>query len=200
LDDEGEEEEDEQLERGDKIYIVNLTPNTKDIWAGGNFSQCLAKATHKNEKKKDFQDAMPNYLHNFQDICAEESWSSLPESKNGTMPLNSPKMQVKVSNCKVYPMSHSEQTKLNAYINEHLLTSHIQPSKSPMASPCFFIEKKDGKLCFIQDYHKLNVMTVKNQYPLLLIPELVKKLCSAKYFTKLDIWWGYQNIWIKEGD
>jgi hypothetical protein len=28
----------------------------------------------------------------------------------------------------------------------------------------------------------------------------VEKLCSAKYFTKLDIQWGYQNVRIKEGD
>jgi hypothetical protein len=70
---------------------------------------------------------------------------------------------VKVSNCTVYPMSCSKQTELNANIDEHLLTSCIQPSKSLMASLCFFIIKKDGKLHFIQDYCKLNAMTVKNQ-------------------------------------
>jgi hypothetical protein len=84
-------------------------------------------------------------------------------------------------------MSCSEQTKLDAYINEHLLTGHIRPSKSLMASLCFFIKKKDGKLRFIQDYHKLNAMTIKNWYPLPLIPELVEKLCGTKYFTKLDL-------------
>jgi len=26
------------------------------------------------------------------------------------------------------------------------------------------------------------------------------KLKNAQYFTKLDICWGYNNIWIKEGD
>jgi hypothetical protein len=72
-DDEGEEEEDEQLERGDRIYMVNLTPNAEDIQARGNFSQRLAEAAHKNKKKKDFQDAVPNYLHDFQDIFAKES-------------------------------------------------------------------------------------------------------------------------------
>jgi hypothetical protein len=52
--DDEEEEEDEQLEKGDRVYTVDLTPNTEDIRAGGNFSQCLAKAAHKNKKKKDF--------------------------------------------------------------------------------------------------------------------------------------------------
>ena len=41
---------------------------------------------------------------------------------------------------------------------------------------------------------------MKNKYPLLLIPELIAKLWGAKYFTKLDIWWGFNNVRIKEGD
>jgi len=40
----------------------------------------------------------------------------------------------------------------------------------------------------------LNAMTVKNKYPLLLIPELITKLRGAKYFTKLDVRWGFNNV------
>jgi hypothetical protein len=54
-----------------------------------------------------------------------------------------------------------------------------------MASPVFFIKKKDGALRLVQDYRMLNAMTVKNKYPLPLIPELIAKLGGAKYFTKL---------------
>lgn len=43
-------------------------------------------------------------------------------------------------------------------------------------------------------------MTIKNRYPLLLIPELIDKLKDAKYFTKLDIRWGYNNVRIKDGN
>jgi hypothetical protein len=46
----------------------------------------------------------------------------------------------------------------------------------------------------------LNVMTVKNKYPLPLISDLINQLRGAKYFTKLDVCWGYNNVWIKEGD
>ena len=52
----------------------------------------------------------------------------------------------------------------------------------------------------VQDYRKLNDITVKNRYPLPLIGELVDRLKSAKYYTKLDIRWGYNNIRMKEGD
>jgi len=43
-------------------------------------------------------------------------------------------------------------------------------------------------------------MTVKNKYLLPLILELIAKLCGAKYFTKLDVQWGFNNVRIKEGD
>jgi len=43
-------------------------------------------------------------------------------------------------------------------------------------------------------------MTMKNKYLLPLIPELIVKLRGAKYFTKLDVRWGFNNIQIKEGD
>ncbi len=55
-------------------------------------------------------------------------------------------------------------------------------------------------MCPIQDYCKLNEMTIKNRYPLPLISELIDKLHGAKYFTKLDVRWGYNNVRIREGD
>jgi len=46
----------------------------------------------------------------------------------------------------------------------------------------------------------LNAMTVKNRYPFSLISELVSQFCGAKYFTKLDIHWGFNNVCIKPGN
>src|SRR5882724_12041899 len=69
-----------------------------------------------------------------------------------------------------------------------------------MASPIFFIKKKDRTLHLVQDYQKLNAMTMKNAYPLPLIPDILNKVSKAKawYFTKLDLCWGYKQI--KEED
>ena len=41
---------------------------------------------------------------------------------------------------------------------------------------------------------------IKDKTPLLLIEEVIDKLKEAKYFNKLDLIWGYNNIQIKEGD
>ena len=46
----------------------------------------------------------------------------------------------------------------------------------------------------------MNEWTIKNAYPLPLISEIMDKLKGTKYFTKLDVQWGYNNIRIKEGD
>ena len=52
----------------------------------------------------------------------------------------------------------------------------------------------------VQDYQKLNQVTIKDKTPLPLIGEVIDKLKKAKYFNKLDLIWGYNNVWIKEGD
>jgi len=69
-----------------------------------------------------------------------------------------------------------------------------------MASPFFFISKKDGSFRPCQDYRYLNEKTVKNAYPLPNIPELMDQLRGTKYFSKFDIRLGYNNIRIRKGD
>jgi len=69
-----------------------------------------------------------------------------------------------------------------------------------MAAPVFFIKKKDSSLQLVQDYRALNSITVKNKYPLPLISKLVSQLRRARYFTKLDVCWGFNNVCIKPRD
>ena len=69
-----------------------------------------------------------------------------------------------------------------------------------MASPVFFIKKKDGLLWLVQDYWALNSVTVKNCYLIPLISELIMQLQGAKYFTKLDVRWGFNKVQIWEVD
>ena len=95
---------------------------------------------------------------------------------------------------------HDKQKELDEFLDENLKSGWIHPSKSLFASVFFFVEKKDGRLHPVQDYQKLNNIIIKNRYPLLLIMELIDKLKMAKYFTKLNIHWGYNNIWMKDGD
>lgn len=101
---------------------------------------------------------------------------------------------------KLYPLSPVEQEELDRFLEENLASGRIRPSKSPIAAPVFFIKKKDGSLRLVQDYRNLNSITLKNKYPLPLVDDLVQRLKGAKYFTKLDVRWGYNNVRIKDGD
>ena len=77
---------------------------------------------------------------------------------------------------------------------------YIRPSKSPQTVPVFFVEKKVGKKQMVQDYQYLNEWTIKNNYPLLLISDVLENIGTKKVFTKMDLRWGYNNVRIKEGD
>jgi len=67
-------------------------------------------------------------------------------------------------------------------------------------APVFFVGKKDSKKQIVQDYRYLNEWTIKNNYPLPLISDVVENIGTKKVFTKMDLIWGYNNVQIKKGD
>jgi len=73
-------------------------------------------------------------------------------------------------------------------------------SKSRYTVLCFYIPKKDSSLQLVHNYRKLNQVTIKDKTPLPLIGEVTDKLKEVKYFNKLDLIWGYNNVRIKEGN
>jgi hypothetical protein len=101
---------------------------------------------------------------------------------------------------KLIPLSQAELVELWSFVKEHMARGTIRPSKSPYKSQFFYIKKKDGKLRPVQDYRPVNEWTICNAYPLPLIPELIDRLSGCSLYTKFDIWWGYNNVHIKEGD
>jgi Reverse transcriptase (RNA-dependent DNA polymerase) len=101
---------------------------------------------------------------------------------------------------KTYNLTPEEQVELDKFLEENLDKGYIKPLQSPMASPFFFVKKKDGKLQPCQDYQYLNNWTVKNAYPLPLISEIMDKIKGIKFFTKFDVRWGYNNVRIKTED
>ena len=64
----------------------------------------------------------------------------------------------------------------------------------------FFVGKKDRKKRMVQDYRYLNKWTIKNNYLLLLISDVLENIGMKKMFTKMDLRWGYNNVRIKEED
>ena len=86
-----------------------------------------------------------------------------------------------------------EEEVLNQQLDKQLNAGLIVESKSRYAAPCFYIPKKDSLLWLVQDYRKLNQVTIKDKTPLSLIGKAIDKLKEVKYFNKLDLIWRYNN-------
>jgi hypothetical protein len=86
------------------------------------------------------------------------------------------------------------------YIDEHLKKGLIRESKSSAGYPVLFSPKPDGDLRMCIDYRHLNSITKKNRFASLLPDGLKDQLAGAKWFTKLDLRSGFNNIRLREGD
>ena len=97
-------------------------------------------------------------------------------------------------NAKAYVMTLKEKEVLNQWLDKQLKAGLIVESKSRYIAPCFYIPKKDGSLQLVQDYRKLNQVTIKDKTLLPLIGEVIDKIKETKYFNKLDLIWRYNNV------
>ena len=88
---------------------------------------------------------------------------------------------------KVYPLSREEREEVREFVREQLRKGYIWLSKSLQTAPVFFVGKKDGKKKMVQDYMYLNEWMIRNNYPLLLISDVLENIGMKKVFTKMDL-------------
>ncbi len=189
----------EELEEGEIILTISFEEAIQ-LQAMRHIANDLVAKANAEKKVKMFEEMVPEWCRDFKDLFDKDNFDELPEPKAWDHAIELIPNANANLDCKVYPLNRAEQEELDKFLDENLSSGRIQPSKSPMALPFFFVKKKDGKLRPVQDYRKLNDMTIKNRYPLLLISELMDKLQGTKYFSKLDVRWGYNNVHIKMGD
>src|SRR5882724_10625353 len=163
-------------------------------------SQKLTEAAGGTQSTR-FKDIVPEPYQEFKDVFTKESFNELLDRKKWDHAIELV-LDTQMFSTKVYLLAPVEQKQLDEFLEENLKSRCICPSKTPVASPVFFIKKKDRSLRLVQDYHKLNALTVKNTYPLPLIPDILNMVSGAraKHFTKLDVQWGYNNVRIKDRD
>jgi len=97
-------------------------------------------------------------------------------------------------------MSAKELQMLREYLNIYLKNSFIRFSRLSAALPVLFVFKANGGLRLCVDYKGLNIITIKNRYPLLLIKKIFDRVTGAKVFTKFDIKIIYYRVRIRESD
>ena len=180
----------------------NCTMIHKDI----QFNSRRTKATEtKNKQEQDNREIrkkpdkmnpedLPDYIQPFTYLFNKKKFEKLPKRHEWDHKINLMDKAPKELNVKAYAMTLKEKEALNQWLNEQLKAGLIVESKSRYIAPCFYIPKKDGSLQLVQDYRKLNQVTIKDKMLLLLIGEVIDKLKEARYFNKLDLIWGYNNI------
>ncbi|QRW10290.1 Retrotransposable element Tf2 protein [Ceratobasidium sp. AG-Ba] len=144
--------------------------------------------------------AIPEEFMEFIDVFSEELFKKLPEHRSFDCSIDFVEGSDLPKPAKVYPLSPIESRTIKEFIDQELADGKIRPSKSPIASPCFFVKRKDGSLRLVTDYRKINNITIPDQFPMPLQVELVDQVKNAKIYSKLDLRWGFNNIRIKERD
>ena len=142
------------------------------------------------------KDQLKNLLKEYKDVFPDKLPAGQPPKrhiehaipiKEGESPPNRPP----------YRLGPKEQDELQEQLTELLNQGFIQPSQSPYGAPVLFVPKKDGRWRMCVDYRALNKQTIRDNYPLPRIDELLEHLGGAKYFTKLDLASGYHQIAMK---
>jgi len=79
---------------------------------------------------------------------------------------------------RIYPLSKNKREEVQNSVNDQLRKGYIRPSKFPQTLPVFFVGRKDGSMRIVMDYYNLNDQTVKNNYLLPLITDLIDNMGS----------------------
>ena len=142
---------------------------------------------------------LPAQYEEFLDVFEKKNAERLPEHRLYDCPIDlvegaSPPFGP------IYGLSEPELVALRTYIDENLANGFIRHSKSPVGAPILFVKKKDGSLRLCVDYRGLNRVTIRNRYPLPLIPELLDRLRTGMVFSKIDLRGAYNLVRIRPGD
>lgn len=130
---------------------------------------------------------LPEEFHEFADVFNPQNTTCLPPVRPGYDLEINLKTDSLPPTSNSYLLSQDETEELRVYLEVQLAKGFIRKSSSPICSPMFFVksEGKANRPCV--DYRRLNAVTVRDNYPLPLLGQLLQQLRGCKFFAKLDL-------------
>ena len=144
--------------------------------------------------EKTVEEIVPPAFHAYLDVFRKEPSERMPMHKPWDHAIDL-MLDFVPEKSKIFPLSPDEHEEMSSFVRDQLRKGYIQLSLSPQTSPMFFVPKLETTAkCMCTNYWRLNKKTLKNNYPLPLISEMIDKIGDAKVFTKLDLQWGFNNV------
>ena len=147
------------------LLISSITGDTDDsTWVNSKSTTATKIQAEINSKKKilPLEEQIPKEFHEYLDVFSEEKAARFPEPRSWDHKIEMKESFVPKS-FKTYNLTPQEQIELDKFLKENSEKGYIRPSQSPMASPFFFVDKKDGKLRPCQDYHTSILMNTPSR-------------------------------------
>ncbi len=100
------------------------------------------------------------------------------------------------------PLSQKHQGLLQAHLDDYRSRGMVRKSDSPWGATTFLVPKAGtDEMRTCHDYRPLNKVTERHQHPMPSAPQLLATIGSNnKFFSKIDLRWGYHQIPIQESD
>ena len=157
--------------------IVKGTVDNKENWG----REKEVEADHRK-----IEEIVPQKFLKWKKVFGKVELERIPTRKVWDYAIDL-KKTFKLQKEKIYPLSKNEREKVQNFVNDQLRKEYIRLLKFPQISPVFFVSKKNRSKRMAMDYCSLNKQTVKNNYLLPLITDLIDNMGSKKVFTKMDL-------------
>ena len=132
------------IEEDKNTILIELLEETTWINKTNIATELAIKENNKKEEKTN-EELVPKGFHNYLDIFSKEKAYRFPEPRSWDHKIKM-KEGFELKSFKNYNLTLAEQIELDKFLKENLEKGYIRPSPSPMASPFFFVNKKDRKL------------------------------------------------------